>query len=180
MLDITERKLAEKALRESEEKYRLAVENSHDVIYQADMDGRLIFASPSSIGVFGYPLESALGTMISDHYAVPEDRAGFLKMLMEQGFVTGFEAELVRRDGSRFWGATNARLLRDEKGNPIGVEGVLRDVTEAKSAEQKLKESEEKYRNVVEESFRRHSYSKGRCYFIRQYSLARDARLRSG
>jgi two-component system cell cycle sensor histidine kinase/response regulator CckA len=148
--DVTKFKRSQEALRKSEEKYRRVVENSHDVIYQADMDGHLIFASASSVEVFGYTMEEMLGRKISEFYVVPEDRTVFFKQIMEKGFVTDFEAQLVRKDGTRFWASTNAKLVTDEKGNLVGVEGVLRDVTVKKDAEEALRESEEEHRWLLE------------------------------
>jgi two-component system cell cycle sensor histidine kinase/response regulator CckA len=151
--DITERKKAEEALRVKEEEYRRVIENSYDVIYQADMEGRLIFASPSAVEFYGYTLEEMHGMPASDLYAEPEHRNRFLSLLMENGIITDFEAEVVKKDGSRFWVSTNAALLKDVNGKLLGFVGVSRDITEQKSAREALKASEEKYRTVVEESF---------------------------
>jgi two-component system, cell cycle sensor histidine kinase and response regulator CckA len=147
--DITHRKLMEDALRGSEEKYRRIVENTQELIYQTDMDGRLIFLSPSSERLLGYTPDESLGRRITRSYAYPEERTRFLNLLMENGSVTHFEAELTRKDGSRSWLSTNARLLRDENGNPIGVEGVSRDVTARKIAEEALRESEQRLSQII-------------------------------
>jgi PAS domain S-box-containing protein len=151
--DITDRKVAEEALRAKEEEYRRVIETSYDVIYQADMEGRLIFASPSAVGVYGYTLEEMHGMPVSQFYAEPEHRNRFLKLLMENGIVTDFEAEVVKKDGTHFWVSTNAALLKDVNGKLLGVVGVSRDITEQKSARESLEASEERYRTVVEESF---------------------------
>ncbi len=147
--DITARKQAEHALRESEEKYRRIVENTQHVIYQTDMDGRITFLSPRSEQVLGYTPDESLGRRLTGLYALPEERIRLLNLLMENGSVTDFEAELSRKDGSRVWVSTNARLLRDEEGNPIGVEGVSRDVTTRKIAEAALRESEQRLSQII-------------------------------
>ena len=148
-VDISDRKLAEEALRESEEKYRRMVEPRRKSFYRTDIDGRLIFASPSSVLLLGYTSDESLGRRLTGLYALPEERTRFLNLLMENGSVTDFEAELCRKDGSRVWVSTNARLLRDEKGNPIGVEGVSRDVTTRKIAEAALRESEQRLSQII-------------------------------
>ena len=150
--DITDRKRAEEALLASEEKYRRIIENTQEVIYQTDMEGRLIFASPSSVLVLGYTPEEVLGRRLSELYALPEERTRLLKLLTESGSVTDFEAELTRKDGSRVWVSTNARLLKDQSGNPIGVEGVTRDITARKTSEEALRKSEERMRLLIQSS----------------------------
>ena len=150
--DITDRKRAEETLLASEEKYRRIIENTQEVIYQTDMEGRLIFASPSSERVLGYTPEEILGRRLSKLYALPEERTRLLKLLTETGSVTDFEAELTRKDGSRVWVSTNARLLKDQSGNPIGVEGVTRDVTARKTSEEALRKSEERMRLLIHSS----------------------------
>ncbi|MEW6112660.1 MAG: PAS domain S-box protein [Thermodesulfobacteriota bacterium] len=148
--DVSASKKAEEALRQSEQKYRLIVENMHDVVYQTDMEGRVILGSPSSKLLLGYAPEELVGTKLSALYAVPEERNRFLKLLTESGSVTNFEAELMRKDGSRVWVSTNARLLTDEKGKAIGVEGVTRDISARRRAEESLRESEERFRLAFE------------------------------
>jgi two-component system cell cycle sensor histidine kinase/response regulator CckA len=143
---------AEEALRESEEKYRRIIENTYDVIYQTDMEGRFTFVSPSSVGLLGYTPEDVLGRRVSELYAEPEERNRLLKLLTEIDSVTDFEAALVRKDGSHVWVSTNVKLLRDEKGNLLGVEGVTRDISVGKSAKEALRASESKYRTLVEHS----------------------------
>lgn len=148
-LNITPRKRAEEALRGSMDKYSWLFENTQDFIYQTDLRGRLIFASPSSRRLLGYTLEELLGRSLSELYTLPEQEARLMKLLMENGSVTDFEAELTRRDGSRVWVSTNARLIRDEKGNPLEVGGVSRDITAAKTVEEALRESEERLSQII-------------------------------
>ncbi len=147
--EIERRKEAEEDLRQSERKYRRIIENTNDLVYQGDMEGRLIFSSPSSVGLLGYTPEEALGRHLSEFYAAPEESDSFLKLLMAGDSVTDFEAELVRKDGSQVWVSTNARLIKDQAGNPIGVEGIARDVTVRKEAEQALRERERAWSTLI-------------------------------
>ncbi len=123
--EIKSRELLELELRYSEEKYRLIVENTQDVIYQTDMDGRLTFASPSSVRLLGYRPERFVGRRLAELYVSPDERTHLLKLLMENGSVNDFEAEAMRTDGSRVWMSTNARLLRDERVTPWGRRGAV-------------------------------------------------------
>ncbi len=134
--EINERKKAEHALGKSEEKYRVLIENSPDLHYRTDMEGKIIFISPSVYKFSGYTIEEATGMeMAKQLYLNPEERNDFLKMLQKKGFVDGFEAQLKKKDGSLWWASTNAHFFRDKHGNLHGVEGVTRDITERKKAE---------------------------------------------
>ncbi len=141
--EIDERKEAEYALGKSEEKYRVLIENSPDLHYRTDMEGKIIFISPSIYKFSGYSIEEAVGMeMAEELYVNPEERNDFLKMLQKKSFVNGFEAPLKRKDGSIWWASTNAHFFRDKHGNIHGVEGVTRDITERKKAEREKEKLE--------------------------------------
>ena len=128
--DITALKQAEEALRESEEKYRDLVNNTTDLLYRTDMEGKIIFVSPSVHRLSGYTVEEAIGMkMAKKVYASLEERAILLAKLQEDGYVKNFEAQLKRKDGSIWWSSTNAHFLKDPDGNIKGVEGIIRDIT---------------------------------------------------
>ncbi|MFH1116761.1 MAG: PAS domain S-box protein [Pseudomonadota bacterium] len=147
--DETNRKQAEEALLQSEEKYRVMIENMHDVIYQTDMKGRINYVSPSTERLLGYTPEEVVGKKIYDFYAFPEETTRILKLLVENGSVTDLEVALLRKDGSHVWVSTNAGLLKDREGNPIGVEGVTRDITASKQAKQALQERERAWATLI-------------------------------
>jgi PAS domain S-box-containing protein len=153
--DITERKLAERALLASEEKYRTVLENMQDVFYRTDIEGNLILVSPSGAQMLGY--ETA-GEMIGLNlgqafYKDPAQRNRLLAILREKGEVSDFETELVRKDGESVIVSTKSHIYYDKSGQPLGVEGILSDITRRKKAEQALRESEEWHRSLVENSF---------------------------
>jgi len=81
-------------------------------------------------------------------YAEPNDRKEFLALLQEKGFVDNFEAKLKRKDGSFWWASTNARFYKDADGSILGVEGVTRDVTELKLAQEKKEKLEERLKQA--------------------------------
>lgn len=140
-----------KELEESERTYRTIVENSPDLLYRTDLEGRIIYISPSVYNMSGFTAEEAIGMKMAEEiYLYPEERKEFLARLQENGIIRNFQARLKRKDGSVWWASTNAHFLTDNTGKIIGVEGITRDITELKSAEAALKESEEKYRHLFE------------------------------
>ena len=139
--DITERKKAEEALRESENKYRKIFENVQDIFYQADHEGKIIDISPSIERYSGYPRGELIGKPVEEVYFNPEDRIGLLKTIREKGEVIDYELRLKSKDNRLIYASANAHILFDLAGKPIGVEGSLRDITERKRAEEALKEN---------------------------------------
>jgi PAS domain S-box-containing protein/putative nucleotidyltransferase with HDIG domain len=152
--DITERKEAEKALRDSEEKYRSIFENAVEGMFQSTPDGLLITANPSMARIFGYASPEEMLSQVTSIglqlYANEEDRGAFQRLLEEHGVAGGFEASFYRKDGTVLWGTLNVRAVKDSTGNVLYYEGTLEDITPRKRAEEELRKSEEKYRNIFE------------------------------
>jgi two-component system cell cycle sensor histidine kinase/response regulator CckA len=149
-----ERKLAEDALRHSEENYRSVIENIQDVFYRTDTQGILIMASPSFANLLEYEsLDVCLGKPIAEvAYYEPDKRKEFLRALQDKGTVTNYEVVLKRKDGTPVAVETNSHFYLDDDGNIAGVEGIYRDMTERKQVEEKLRESEDRFRKVFEEA----------------------------
>lgn len=140
-----------KDFEESEEKYRLVIDNTPDLLYRTDTNGVINFISPSVYAISGYTVEQALGmNMAQEVYVYPEERERALTILAREGKIKNFEAQLKRKDGSIFWASTNAHFLKDLNGNIQGVEGITRDITEKKLAEQALSSSEQRLRAILE------------------------------
>jgi PAS domain S-box-containing protein len=145
--DISLRKQAEEALLESEEKYRSVIDNIQDLFYRSDEKGVLIMASPSLKTILGYDsVEEALGKPITEFYFRPGDRRILLDALQRDGSVKDFEVTLKRKDGRPVPMSTSSHFYYDKSGRFLGIEGVLRDITERKNAEHALRDREEKYR----------------------------------
>jgi len=137
--DITAQVQSEEALQISETQYRGLVDSIPDILYRTDMQGIITFISRSVYKLSGYTQEEATGMKMAEEvYADPAERNTFLAKLMENEFVDDFEARLIRKDGSIWWGSTNAHLLKATDGSVIGVEGIIRDITERKNAEKQL------------------------------------------
>lgn len=142
--DITARKLAEEALKQSEEKYKTIAENVDVGIYRTSSgaDGRFIEANPSLVKMFGYKdKEEFLHVDVSRLYNVPDGRKSFQKKMLRDGFVKNEEVLLRKKDGTPFLGSICAVAVRDERGRVQYFDGIVEDITERKEAEEKLKTS---------------------------------------
>ncbi|MDQ7784426.1 MAG: PAS domain S-box protein [Desulfomonilaceae bacterium] len=153
--DVTKRSNAEAALRESENRYRQLVESAGDVIYRTDANGRLTFINPVATRLIGYAEDELIGRSYLEIVHPDYQREilrfygiQFVKKLDE----TYYELPLLSKDGETVWVGQRCRLLL-ENDEPVGFQAIARDITDRKHAEQALKDSEEKYRTLVEESF---------------------------
>jgi PAS domain S-box-containing protein len=154
VVDITERKKMEEALRRSESKYRAIFENAIEGIFQSTPEGRYLNANPALARMYGYESPEDLMESVTDIgrqiYVNPEDRDRFRKRIEERGFIEGNETAHYRKDGSTFWVSSNARAVHDSAGLLLYYEGADEEITERKRAEEQLRLSEEKYRNIFE------------------------------
>ncbi len=148
--DITEQKLAAEALKRSEEKYRKIFANVQDVFYQTDMDGKIIEISPSIKRYSGFNRDDLMGKPVEMVYLHPEDRKKMLKEIQDKGEISDYELQLKNINGELVIASVNAHFIFDENQKPIGIEGSLRDITSRKLTEVALKESEERFRTIFE------------------------------
>ncbi len=146
--DITRSRRTRDALRESDAKYRQVFEHVHDVFYRADTNGAFTEISPS-VEWWGYDAEQLIGAQVSDVYQDPQGRSAFLSILLEEGRVIDYEVRLKTGDGRLMDASVSSHLLRDRDGVVVGIEGIARDITERKRAEQAIRESEERVRTLV-------------------------------
>ena len=152
--DITDRKQAEESLRRSESNYRSVIENIQDVFYRSDPQGNLIMASPSLVTLLGYEsLDEYFGRSIAEaFFYYPEKRAEILNQIQEKGSVTDYEVVLKRKDGIPVTVETNSHYYYDDAGNVAGVEGIFRNITDRKRAEEALRSSERQMKAIVDGS----------------------------
>ena len=147
--DITRFRRIERELRESERQYRSVVDNMLDVYFRTDNAGFLTMVSPSSAAMFRFAShEEAIGRPATSFYKFPEEREKVLEELRRSGFVRDFEATFVRDDGTTFHVSANSAFYHDENGNILGVEGVLKDITQRKETQQRIERSEAKFRSL--------------------------------
>jgi PAS domain S-box-containing protein len=151
--DITKRKRAEEALRESEIKYRSVIENIQDVFYRSDLKGCLLMGSPSGAKMFGYDsIDEMIGLPLDSFWPDPEERQRLLAQIKATGSVKDFEAVLRRKDGTLFNASFTTHFYYDGHGNLMGTEGIIRDITERKRAEEALYAANETLRALVQSS----------------------------
>ena len=150
--DITERKRAEEALRESEERYRTLVENASDMVFGTDENGYFTFINPAVLRITGYEKEEIIGK----HYKMlvrpdmfKEAITFFANQLIKKIHNTYYEYPIITKDGHELWFGQNMQLIM-ENDRVTGFQAVARDITDRKRAEETLRESEEKYRRLAD------------------------------
>ncbi|MBD3343147.1 MAG: PAS domain S-box protein [Candidatus Lokiarchaeota archaeon] len=152
--DIDERKKLENQLKESEKKYRHLFESSPYAILLADLKGKIINRNSTSEKLFGYKTEEFIGKKFSETpvftpEALKEIKKRFREFL-KQGKIGPFEYQIYRKDGSMAWVSTQSSLI--DLGDQTIIQTIVRDITREKEAEQDLRESEEKFRTIAEQS----------------------------
>jgi PAS domain S-box-containing protein len=147
--DVTQRKLMEQALRDSEEKYRMIIENIEDGYYEVDLAGNFTFFNDALARITGYARKDLMG--MNNRDIMDEFNAKRVFSLFNGVYDTGlatkaFNWELIHKDGAKRYVEVSVSLKRDLKGRPIGFMGIARDITERKETEELLRKSEEKLR----------------------------------
>jgi diguanylate cyclase (GGDEF)-like protein/PAS domain S-box-containing protein len=154
--DITERKAAEKALKEAEKKYQDIFDGALEGFYQTTPEGKSLAANPALAKMLGYDspddLLSAVKDTSHDMWVDPDERARFARQLEEQGAIRGYECRFKRKDGTPVWVSLNCRRVCGSDGHTAYFEGFIQDITERKRAEMRLRDSEERYRTVFQTS----------------------------
>ncbi|MDO9578021.1 MAG: PAS domain S-box protein [Candidatus Cloacimonadales bacterium] len=142
-------------LKESEEKFRTITENINLGIYRntAGSKGRFIEVNPAFVKMFGFESKAELMNLtVSDLYEHPEDRKKYNELLTKDGFLKAKELSLKKKNGDIFIASIYAVAIKDENGEFQYFDGVIEDITEKKNMEIALKESEEKFRGLFENS----------------------------
>ena len=153
--NITIRKTAEQKLKESEEKYRGILDNIKEGYFEVDLKGNLTFFNDSLCKLLGYSQEELLGLnyqFITDNENKNKIFNGFNKVFRTGKLLTDFQYQVKKRSGEHIICETSVYLKYDSNGNKVGFSGITRDITEKYALEQKIKESEEKYRTIFNAS----------------------------
>jgi PAS domain S-box-containing protein len=148
--DITERKSSEEALRKSEEKYRSIFNTFDDLYYQTDMKGTITTLSPSCKKITGWDASELIGLPVTDLYPFPEQRKMLLDHMFKNGEVHDYEVILRNKKGEHLNVSVTSHVVRNEAGEPVAIEGALRNITERIRFENALHESEVRYRSLAD------------------------------
>ncbi|GAN32964.1 MAG: PAS domain S-box protein [Candidatus Brocadia sp. AMX2] len=150
--DISERKKAEQEITESEKRYRLLFDSLKEGVYQSEpeVDGTFIWINRAGAEVLGYKSpEEVIGMKVKDIYVNPDDRIKVVEKLSKEGVWKGFVSFCKRKNGERFYMERTSNMIADEKGKPVRVDGIFRDITERKKLEEELQESERHHRQLL-------------------------------
>jgi len=148
--DITDRKRAERAIKESEARYRLLFERNLAGVYRNTLDGRIVDCNEACARMFGYSSrEELMAHRATELYYDEDDRTDLLRRLTDRKSLRGEEICLKRKDGSPVWVLETVTLLPGEGGGQI-MEGTLLDISDRKRVEASLTESEERYRLLAQ------------------------------
>lgn len=168
--NITERERAQALLKEregaleatrtaryvAERQYQEIFENAGEGIFRSTPEGYYLTANPALARMQGFDSPAELirsrRDISRELYVQPIQREEFKRLLEVHGEVRGFEHQTFRKDGSKIWISVNAHAVRDDAGHILYYEGTAQDITERKRAEQALRESEERYRELFENS----------------------------
>jgi PAS domain S-box-containing protein len=134
---------ANTSLRESEEKYRTFFNTSRDCVYISSMDGCVLDINDAAVDFFGYDSKEALWKIrIPDLYANKEDRNNYINVIRKQGYAREFPLKMRKKDGSIIHTLITTVPKKDENGNIIAFQGSIRDITEKRAMEDRLRQAQ--------------------------------------
>ena len=150
--DVSERERALAAEERSDLRFRALFENTRDGVFIYDLEGKTVAANREAVRLSGYSEGELIGRSFLDA-AAPDERgqaAEVFRSLLRGEAMEPYERRVRRKDGTELVTAIHAALARDRAGDPHHVQSVVRDITERKRAEAALRESEERFRTLVE------------------------------
>jgi diguanylate cyclase (GGDEF)-like protein/PAS domain S-box-containing protein len=144
MVDITEQVAAEHESRNAYREFNRILTHMQDTYYRADPAGRINQVSRSMEKLLGFRPEECVGMRIADFYAIPRHGQAFLADLHTHGgSLRNYEIQMRHKHGMRVWVSLNAQFITDDKGNTVGIEGTIRDITELREAQEALHQEKE-------------------------------------
>ena len=159
--DVTERKhleiqkeAAQKSLRESEEKYRTILEKMEEGLFELDLKGNITFVNDAECRKLGYSREELTGMnyrQFQDENTAKKTRQIFSEVYKKEEPIQLLDVEIIRKNGSKAFNEISVSLLKDKEGKATGFRGISRDVTVRRQMEEMIRQSEEKYRTIINE-----------------------------
>ena len=153
--DFTERKRMEETLRHNEEKYRSILENMQEGYFEIDLNGNFTFFNDSLCRIDGYSKDELMGMnyrQYTDKETAIKVFQAFNRVYKTGEFLPEINLQITRKDGTNRYTEASVSLLKDSSGKPIGFRGILRDVTDRKRTEDKLREEEQRFKALAEQS----------------------------
>ena len=142
---IKERQLAQERIRASEQRMTAIFDSMQDTIYQTDINGDILWTTPSVMQLLGYKVDEMRGRNIAEFYVDEDEHKDFRHALDANfGRVQHFETRIKQKDGSHIWISENSHYKYDEKGEIVGIEGTIRDITALKHAKEALHQEKER------------------------------------
>ncbi len=153
--DVTEYNHSEAGWMANEDRFQSFIKNASVGIYRSTPDGKIIMANQALIKIMGYDsLKDLMARNLEmGGYEPSYPRAEFKEKLEAEGTISGFEAAWKRRDGSTIFVRESASLIRGQDGTPLYYDGIIEDISERKRAEQALRESEDRFRQLAAAAF---------------------------
>jgi diguanylate cyclase (GGDEF)-like protein/PAS domain S-box-containing protein len=153
-MDITECRTIKEKIHKSEERYRNIIEQMEDGYFESDPSSRLTFTNDANCRILGYPREELLGMNVNRF--IDEKDHEEMNRIAAEVFKTGVpvrthDVRIVKKDGTKAFHEISLSSIRDAEGKSIGLRGIARDITERILMEEKIRESEERYRTILEE-----------------------------
>jgi PAS domain S-box-containing protein len=142
LVDISERKSSEIALKESQHRYHTLIETSSDGISLFDLSGRMKYFNQRKKFMLGYKRDNEFSDLNTFEMIHPDDKLSVSTMfgeLLKKGSIENKELRIVKKDGSFFWAEFNASVIKDREGNPEYIMDTMRDISDRKAHEEQLK-----------------------------------------
>ena len=129
----------EQVLQTYEQRHRTLFDQVSDTVYITTLDGRFVDINPAGLTLFGYTREEMMDLNVAQLYADPADRLAFKETIRQLGTVKDYDVTLVRKDGAHLCCLITSSIWWDANGEPIGYQGIIRDVTEQRSLQERLR-----------------------------------------
>ncbi len=152
--DITELKQVQEALQISEKKYRTILEDINEGYSENDLKGNFAFINDAMCRILGYTREELIGMnyrQLMDQANAKQNHEIFAEVYRTGKSVKGHQSEYIKKDKTTMVGEISISLMSDARGTPVGFRGLARDITERRQMEETLRQSEERYRSIIEQ-----------------------------